>query len=453
MPAGKVRIMKQFWIVTLGVAIVGCGSKASVEPTTAASLRSLVPEELQIQPIEVAAEDNGYRVMVQATEALSGSLDSQALASYQRPTLAKATRQRGEALLKRNSKALGLLEQADAKPVWQAPIGTGADTKFTEMPKLRNLTRLLLLRAALAQSGGNGAAAAKDLALVFRVSQRLLESQNSFVGYLVGLAIQAQVTQAIRTAIWRPGMSAASVEIILNALEKPAKDPYVQSIRGEFNGFLLPELAKTTGPGANLLEEVTESQALASDVRQALEGHAQPFDREATVREAVWLYRELLRNAGRPLAEQVDVPALAVQQASVWGSIVTEGSGRISPAELPALKARLAKEKNPYGRLVLWIGLPSLDFGDERRIADLDMTRIAVANRLYAFKHRGRTAPSLNALGLNLLDPYSGKPYGYDARRGIVWSVSKDGKDDGGSGTPGAYRPSNPDWAVSIVGK
>lgn len=307
--------------------------------------------------------------------------------------------------------------------------------------------------------GGRGTPAERRAILesgldaAFRFSQRLLESKHCFLTYLIGVAAQAQTTQAIRTAVWRPGMSAGAVRSLSKVLESEVKDAFAGHVRGEFANFFLPELAKNTGPRSRTLEDMGGSKDLADDVNRALEGHPQPFDRQATLREGAKLYLELIANLDRPRADRVDVVAAAGNQAAVWGEIVTSNAERIPSSSMGSLKDRLAKEKNPYGRLMLWIGLPSTVGDDDYRKANLDLTRIVVANRLYALGHGGRAAPKLADLGLKLTDPCSGKPYGYDARREIAWSVARNGKDEAGKNSAGSLRQSDPDWVVSLVGK
>lgn len=439
-------------LAVLGIG--GCGSGPKAEPvTTVNALTPLVPKELALDSTKVPDPQNGYLAMIEATDALQGSLSLEELQNFQKPSLPPATRKRAEALVEKNEKALGLLEKAIALPNWRGPQGQGAATTFEELPKARTLLRVLLLQATLAQAKGDSVGAAKSLATAFRFSQRLLESKHCFLTYLIGVAAQAQTTQAIRTAVWRPGMSAGAVRSLSKVLESEVKDAFAGHVRGEFANFFLPELAKNTGPRSRTLEDMGGSKDLADDVNRALEGHPQPFDRQATLREGAKLYLELIANLDRPRADRVDVVAAAGNQAAVWGEIVTSNAERIPSSSMGSLKDRLAKEKNPYGRLMLWIGLPSTVGDDDYRKANLDLTRIVVANRLYALGHGGRAAPKLADLGLKLTDPCSGKPYGYDARREIAWSVARNGKDEAGKNSAGSLRQSDPDWVVSLVGK
>ncbi|HRI45397.1 MAG TPA: hypothetical protein PLL78_14410 [Fimbriimonadaceae bacterium] len=446
--------MRLTFLALTAIGIIGCGSGPKAEPvTTVDALAPLVPKELALDPTPIPDSENGYLAMIEATDALQGSLSVEELQNFQKGSLPPATRKRAEALVEKNEKALALLEKAIALPTWRGPQGIGAASTFEELPKARTLLRLLLLRATLAQAKGDSAGAEKNLATAFRFSQRLLESKHCFITYLVGVAAQAQTTQAIRTAVWRPGMSARAVRSLAKALEGEAKDAFAGHVRGEFANYFLPELAKNIGPQSRTLEDIGGSTGLADDLREALKGHPQPFDRETTLREGAKLYLELIANLDRPRADRVNVVTMAGNQAAVWGEIVTSNAERIPSASMAALKARLAKEKNPYGRLMLYIGLPATVGDDDSRKANLDLTRIVVANRLYALGHGGRTAPKLADLGLNLTDPCSGKPYGYDARREIAWSVARNGKDDGGKSPVGRLRQNDPDWVVSLIGK
>jgi len=161
----------------------------------------------------------------------------------------------------------------------------------------------------------------------------------------------------------------------------------------------------------------------------------------------------MIANAKRPWSKQVDLEGEQEKLLAHWPPH-TFGDKPPSSSDIEKARIALQSMKNPFGKLVVGFslsifGMPVAEF--KRRMNE-DLTRMVLTNRLYAMSHGGRNAPNVEALLPGALDPFSEKPYRYDAGRGLVWSVGPDGKDDGGKDKPGILTNKAKDWAVSVRG-
>jgi hypothetical protein len=448
--------MKLFVMAMVAIVLVGCGRKspAPLSATTVAALRTYVPADLQFKPAPLADKDNGYLTFVKAAQALSPGTSSASLADLGEGPYSDIQKRKATQLLRDNRVALTEFKKAVAKKRWRGRVDQGSATAFPELAGGKTLAKLLSVSATLALSEGRSVDAARDLILARQAGERFVHSETSVIHYLVGVAIEAIAERAMEKAAWVLGMNRDGVRMMLASL--PASKPddgLAGSLRSEFENMFLFETAKIQSPkDAVLVIGVLQDQSQADAVKQALEDHPMPLDREATVREAARLYLEILKNASRTWDDQVDVQSQADSQGSVWpASFLT--IKQPTEADIRSARNNLKAVSNPLGRLLVSAALPLVPpYLEFKRRFTLDVTRMSLANRLYALGHGGSAAPNLGALGLDVHDPISGGAYHYDPRRQVVWSVGQDKADDKGLDPFMRFDASTKDWVAPLNG-
>jgi hypothetical protein len=176
-----------------------------------------------------------------------------------------------------------------------------------------------------------------------------------------------------------------------------------------------------------------------------LEGHAQPYEREATVRAAGEIYLVLLENMDKPWAERASLGPKIRALVEDWpqsrlsgGSLESKAAQEEQQEAAPALLA----SKNPYGRFAIWYFLPishQVEIMPFRTRADLMGTALVLGARLHRIRTGSfpRGLESLRAyLGSSYFegDPFTGRPFLFSAAQRKLWSVGHNGVDDGGVG-------------------
>lgn len=448
--------MKHLGFLVIALNLLGCGSKkAPLEPVTSvAALESLVPDRLKFKPEPLADKDNGYLTLVKATEAMSRKIKWTEVSSLIRGKLSPVQRQEAKGILKDNSRALELYVKAIGQTRWHRTIENGTDALFPELAEGKTLTKMLVLRALVEAGEGRQSPAARDLLLARQSGERLLHCSASLIHYLVGVANCVIAERGMQVAAWKEGLDKGAIQELLAELPNSQSDgALADQLRAEFHNMFMGSIVKQRGPHSHdFFQGLFGEDKLVDVVDKILEGHPRPFDREATVRDAVQVYLGLVQNAHGKWSEQVDVDSQVDELAKEWPGQIAEG---IVPneAQIQRSTRRLKNVENPYGKLLLYLSLPVTSSTIEfKRQVTLDTTKISLANRLYALEHGGSNAPNLKALGLDLRDPFSDKPYHYDPRRQIVWSVGPDGKNDGGLDPAGKLSQEAKDWVTSIRG-
>jgi hypothetical protein len=229
--------------------------------------------------------------------------------------------------------------------------------------------------------------------------------------------------------------------------------------------------------------------ALAAEYRNVfravLEGLPETRDIDSMLRWVAAMGLEVPRDDGREpvfgegLAELLDVPAtrelygrpLAEHVRGIGGKWVPDGwkrtfgpmedrwdaelgstglrllqyDGRAeSPEVVAEVRSDLARVVNPIGKILVAMMAPPFDSLNGSAYSVTTARRaLRVYGAMRVLQLRGEVLPeeleSLIGVGViddrsKLIDPMSGRLFGYDRERRILWSVGRDGVDDGGIG-------------------
>jgi hypothetical protein len=219
--------------------------------------------------------------------------------------------------------------------------------------------------------------------------------------------------------------------------------------------------------------------------RAVLEGLPETRDIDSMLRWVAAMGLEVPRDDGREpvfgegLAELLDVPAtrelygrpLAEHVRGIGGKWVPDGwkrtfgpmedrwdaelgstglrllqyDGRAeSPEVVAEVRSDLARVVNPIGKILVAMMAPPFDSLNGSAYSVTTARRaLRVYGAMRVLQLRGEVLPeeleSLIGVGViddrsKLIDPMSGRLFGYDRERRILWSVGRDGVDDGGIG-------------------
>jgi hypothetical protein len=357
-----------------------------------------------------------------------------------------------ERVLAKFKPTFDLLDRALEAPKWIRPLGDVYwRPSSNEVWMSMNLSRALTTRAKLRLEDGQSKSAVDDLVRARDLGDRLLDAELTAADWLVATALQARANRAIQIAAQHDRLSQNDLKRILKRVSPPPDRlrQYAAMLRTDFQGVLLNGIAKDN----RLLETLPpdpkqddSKQKTSRLFQQMLEGHREPFDRAATVREASRLYVEAVRNTDRPWGSQDDLdmedPSLKAWPEDFSGGYMDEldDSAQVSPGDVHRAKAALAGISNPYGRFLLasdYFLSPALPSQARKQLVDDQASAVIVAARLFSLRH-GRFPTALSELVKERLlsaepvDPFSGRPFLYDAARTRFWSVGPNGKDDGG---------------------
>ncbi len=202
----------------------------------------------------------------------------------------------------------------------------------------------------------------------------------------------------------------------------------------------------TTIPGFDLERELGER---SRQILALLEGHPNPFDRNATIALILTQYEQAVRMAEGsltfpdiPSPDYIDEVACWPDEVSlhplfVFRLALAHGQEGIPQERLQRLQARLATIDNPLGKhlasyLAPWdtLALPLVYSADSR------CGIVALAARAYHQRFQRLPASLEQFVEAGILTQIPRAPFGselrYSRKKRIVWSVGRDGRDDNG---------------------
>ncbi len=269
----------------------------------------------------------------------------------------------------------------------------------------KDAAKFLMALSEAAEEGGSYELSARAIAANRRLSERLLGSNRVLIENLVALAISSISERTARLIAIKGSFGEAEFKI-LQGVDKDYRKALAEALRREWTGALIPSLEKA---------KVPETGDMAGA----------KFDQEATLAFAKQYMAVAL--------EEVEGTGLSLDKAN---KLMEEFLGEI-PEDAGAewMKA----QPNGYGKALILDSLPV--FGQALSAAvkseaseGLTEVVLAVQRGLTETGKLPETVADLRKFGLKdgVVDPYTGKDFGYDPVRGLAWSVGPDGVDDGG---------------------
>ncbi len=343
--------------------------------------------------------------------------------------------------LARNAAALEAVREAAGLP----ECDFGLDLRDFQAPEhqggLRQAVRLLCVSARVKARAGKPGEALAELAVALRVTRDA--GRGGLILRMVRIACEGVTVAGIELALGDCEPDAASLGKFLTALRK------YHAERGTMEECLILDQARTL---ASFYSPLVSGKASASHIATA-QMFMSDFDladeASAPVKAVCWVWQKggfVVKDA-RHFERVMDryIEAAAKPYPEAWEEARDIAAGL---EERPAWWARVSCEL---------LGAHSHIFrSDASAEAKLCAARLGVGCRLYKVKF-GKCPEKLSDLSAKLpehfkqlpADPFTGKPmiYRKTAKGCMVYSVAKDGKDDGGT----RYNRKKPyDWVFEL---
>lgn len=327
-------------------------------------------------------------------------------------------------LVMENEKALSLIKAAALKTRvdWQTKYATPMiSVLLPDLSQQRQLANLLRPAAQLAHHEGDDARALEHVRQLLFVG-RCVGQQPFFVSHLVRTGIDAMACNAAQEIApsLQLGQGEAGSQAVASTIrelldEADARAGLQRAMAGE-------RLAQTDTAVAILSGKLKFSDLVAM-------GHPGGDAPHLTLPQDAGILLEDTRIMIQVMSRNIDAAG-----ASDWPS----AREKMKPFPPPQ---RLEPQKHAF----LSVMLPSLERGIEAHflaLAQRRMAAAAMAMRWYSLEHQDKLPAKLADLVPRYLpevprDPMaSDRPLGYVPDRGLIYSVGRDGRDDGGRSSP-----------------
>ncbi len=352
------------------------------------------------------------------------------------------------------------LEECLTMEYWVAPTPEiGIETRYPELARMKRIQQGIFYAAEVAVASGDTERATHLLLLSDRFGDAQSQAGGTIIHMLVGFAIDAISQRAILEGVAKGGFSETQLMSLLATADRAdAATVLVRAAVDEFHGISVVEISRARFPETvkgNLAAGGT-NEDLPPNWEQMQQrvfgGHADPFDRAATARIVSEGWQEVFDSLDEQYARWTGQREFLREALKPWTDEDADDlllRGNLSDKKLSALRTKAASVSNPYGRMLAGMLIDTTD---------------ALYGSLFSYKMRGEVLKAV--IGIKLfekrfgilpstlgdlvakgvlksspIDPFTGGPLGYDAKRRIVWSASRDGKDDGGKGEPFKHEP------------
>jgi hypothetical protein len=323
------------------------------------------------------------------------------------------------------------------------------DIRFPELTQIKLASKFLYAYSETVGEDGEPELAARACLTNRMLGHQMIQTNCMLITNLVAVAVNAISERSIRESALHGNFSADNFKILQGqgAVKDQSISGLIGAVKNEWWNSSLPMLS-----GFNFPPKVGDVETPLSGADDELmaffEQNSKPFDRKATVELGVKIISAQLADlTARPLN---------FEKSQTLLDDLTEGVPDEETDEMATLKWAKSKE-NAVGVLLLSVSLPT--FGQAslaalKSEASRGLTEVVLAARR-GMVETGSLPGSyaeLKNFGLpdDVVDPFSGKAFGYDSARGVAWSVGSDGKDDGGLDLPERWTVEAKDWVVRV---
>jgi hypothetical protein len=287
----------------------------------------------------------------------------------------------GDRVIRDYAVAIALENEALRSPRWVAPpvpdllpISKRAWAMADDFPNIAGhkwIAKALVVRAYSGLSRGDEMAAVRDLAMIEQIGSRFASGDGLFIDHLVGIAIEAIGHAAIRRAIEEGQISGEGAAYLLRVLpDRRDASRLVGSMQREFHDRFLANLASM---GAN----PTRDDARVA--KSILIGHPNRFDLPDTVRTASKIYAVMLEDMAKPFGKRREIaPIVASLFHELPAFMRDEGAPQPKADQILAMRAAFRRVKNPVGKQLIALLLPTFEAGQQgelEALADRRATR------------------------------------------------------------------------------
>lgn len=320
------------------------------------------------------------------------------------------------------------------------------DIRSEEMAGVKKASKLLLAYAEVVEEGGNPELAARACLTNRMLGRQMLQTDHLLMTNLVAVAVNAIAERGIRMMAIG-GYWSSDDMILLQGKgwdKRQAVDGLVGSVKSEWWNFTLPLLSSIEFPNNSdrtmrLLDESDKN------VIEAFRSNPKAYDRKATIELGV-----------KYLSAHFDDIKPGPMQSSRVDEFIETAFGEI-PEDGENLVKWAKSTENGVGISIVQMMFPFIGSGRDgamRSEASQGLSEVVLAAQrgLIETGSLPGSYEELAKFGLpeGVVDPFSGKAFGYDPVRGLAWSVGLDGVDDGGTGEAEKWNSDAKDWVVRL---
>ena len=395
-------------LTVLAVGMVGAGMWRALLPRigrpTRAEIEAVLPASLKKGDAPDPAGEARYARLVRSAKGLD-----------------EAALRKGRSSIPNERRVGAAMAVLDEGPI-RAPSQT-VGLLGVDAFAIKNLAKACAYATADAKSRGDRAACARWAADGLRLGRAARASGGVVIDALVAIAVDSIGVRAAYLAEIGGGLDARGRERLLALLpeEDGSLPEMAAAIRRDYQGYLLPAILDPKGHARELAPTRSDPDWEGQDAEPELVG---TFDPVATARLTGAIYGAIMEDLRRPRSK-ASGEAERLMEAAVQGlpdaDAVPWGSPHAGDLWAKAkYRVRMNLGRNTLGRQVA--SSPTLSQIGEagtRRAANHNLLRAVLLLR----SGRRATVP----------DPFGTGTLRTDPRRKIVWSVGRDGKDDGGA--------------------
>lgn len=401
-----------------------------VAPVSTAEILALAPELALNQ--KVIMGDNGLEALVEEYEILPYEV-REAVKEFD----VNKTTQRQRLMM--YSEAGNFVEKfvKYEKLDWGLPIYSGSETRYTQLPSLKEIGRYLNRTANIALEKGDRNFAKTLIFASRRLAKRLDTSSNTQMSFLVSVSISNNSEKLITEMVYSNNFTDANLRDLLANYEADVEPVgFELGLRGVWEEYAYA-VATVRFPQDALSTVFSGGDGDGSPKQlEGFRGNKNPFDRIATAKVGAEYFRAIFENHDFKKANAI------YEKLQSTLSHLTESS-----EESPEYKKWLRETPNSFGILLNLMYLPTLTENatdaQKQMVVYRDLNRLLIACKLFELQE-GRLPHTLSELKIKngTIDALSGKPLRYDPKRGVIWSVGKDKIDNNGIET--AYEMNTP---------
>ena len=406
--------------VLLGLAIAIVSALALVYAIGSRDALPPADGDLALERLEIPDEANAYTAFIAAAEAYAPPTPANLLSDYLegRPVDTNALK----AVIASNDVSHALLCQGTARAFCIVPCVDIDDIRQPCVGNWLELLRVIKVKGELARGEGDYAAAAETSVALIRFGVLVQEHPETLIQFLIGRAIlETGLTAGVKLA-QEPDAPAEALRTVAEAMAQvpPLTNSFIRAMKAEYRLGSLGLDAYAAGPVPSPSRMYLWQESLEKVVRiggrPLLRYCIQPNRTKRLYADHI---RDFISNAPRSYADMT-----------------------LTSSPTPSRLNRVLRyiRPNSVGEMLLQLMDPVLDDQLGKLCvsrSDLAAARLVVALQLHRREH-GAFPERLDALVPDELeavplDPFDGRPFRYDAKRRIVYSVGKNLVDDGGS--------------------
>ncbi len=326
-----------------------------------------------------------------------------------------------------------------------AELQSDSSRILEQLAKVKEASKLLGAYADVVEEGGNPELAARACLTNRKLSLRMLEASNLMMTELVGVAVSSIAERNIRDLALRGSWTEADIKSLQGhgAVKFGAIKGLQSSIMSEWWNYSVPSIATLEFPVKKGTDFGISKEMLAS-----MEMNPKPFDREATLKAgATYLTMSIEEMTKNPLESK--------GSDAFWDELFSSFPGE--EANETEMSKWCKTTPNVFGLVSLQSVMPifaQARVAAIRQEASRGLTEVVLAARRGMIESGALPGSysELKKFGLpdDVNDPYSGKAFGYDAKRGLAWSVGPDKVDGGGKNMANQWSNSAKDFVVKL---